>query len=115
MKRKRENKKERRYANITEQKFIAAEQKWRCNMCHDLLTAHFDLDHIIPWSAGGRTTLDNLQALCTNCHRKKTMFERQGICTHCLKETYHSKFFPCPKTKPPKKRKKRKKKRKKTK
>lgn len=30
-----------------------------------------DLDHIHPYSAGGRFELTNLQALCTSCNNKK--------------------------------------------
>src|ERR1019366_9450919 len=34
----------------------------------------FDLmhgDHIVPWSRGGRTTMENLQALCGSCNLRK--------------------------------------------
>ena len=29
-------------------------------------------DHIVPWSRGGHTTLDNCQMLCADCNRKKS-------------------------------------------
>ena len=31
----------------------------------------FEIDHIIPESKGGQTTLDNLQLLCRHCNRNK--------------------------------------------
>ncbi len=31
-----------------------------------------DLDHIIPWDAGGTTSTDNLAPLCRRHHRAKT-------------------------------------------
>ena len=29
------------------------------------------IDHVIPWSKGGKTTLDNLQTLCSKCNLGK--------------------------------------------
>lgn len=42
-----------------------------CGMeCNDVLhNIHFD--HIITWSKGGETTLDNLQVLCSDCNLAK--------------------------------------------
>lgn len=46
----------------------------RCRICGvecsgGLHNIHFD--HIIPWSKGGETTLDNLQVLCSSCNEAK--------------------------------------------
>ena len=30
-----------------------------------------EIDHIIPWSKGGKTELENLQTLCRNCNHSK--------------------------------------------
>lgn len=34
----------------------------------------FEADHIIPWSKGGETTLENSQALCRDCNREKSNY-----------------------------------------
>ena len=44
-----------------------------CPVCHN----HFEIqqmeaDHVIPWSRGGRTELDNGQMLCKRCNREKS-------------------------------------------
>ena len=31
-----------------------------------------ELNHIVPWSKGGETTIENLQTLCQNCDRGKS-------------------------------------------
>lgn len=36
------------------------------------VTAAVEVDHIVPISRGGSDELENLQALCIECHRAKT-------------------------------------------
>lgn len=55
---------------------VAHSQKWQCNLCHTLLPARFELDHIIPLHLSGNDTFENLQALCAFCHNKKTHQEQ---------------------------------------
>ena len=48
-------------------------QRGVCKLCG----GHFDIkqmeaDHITPWSAGGRTVIDNCQLLCKQCNRRKS-------------------------------------------
>lgn len=57
-------------------KHIASEQKWKCNLCHSILDGSYEIDHIIPLYKGGGNQAANLQALCRNCHGKKTMDDR---------------------------------------
>lgn len=48
---------------------------YRCVKCHATRqtdpTLVFHIDHIIPWSLGGKTELNNLQLLCSTCNLKK--------------------------------------------
>ena len=55
---------------------IAAGQGWQCNVCNDLLTTCFDVDHVVPLCRGGADETWNMQALCVPCHRQKTVDER---------------------------------------
>lgn len=38
----------------------------------------FDIDHIHPRHRGGRGKRDNLQILCPNCHRRKTLLQARS-------------------------------------
>lgn len=66
----------KRNVRETVKKYVAAEQQWRCNKCGDLLSAAFEIDHIIPLYKGGSNEAHNLQALCRNCHGMKTVIDR---------------------------------------
>lgn len=49
------------------------EQDRKCAICgKEFPIEKMQGDHIIPWSEGGKTTLDNLQMLCTTCNIKKS-------------------------------------------
>ena len=41
-----------------------------CGTHHEI--EEMEGDHIIPWSKGGKTTIDNLQMLCKKCNREKS-------------------------------------------
>ena len=73
---------------------IAASQHWKCNICKQMLSEHFDLDHKTSLDQGGTNQEHNLQILCVNCHRKKTTQEgilRNGCCPHCFDDISHLK------------------------
>ena len=53
-------------------KTIGAKQLWKCNMCLKLLDETYQIDHKICVKDGGTNEENNLQALCPNCHAKKT-------------------------------------------
>jgi 5-methylcytosine-specific restriction enzyme A len=54
-------------------KIVASQQKWNCKKCKNILDATYEVDHIIALEDGGNNDIHNLQALCRNCHGKKTM------------------------------------------
>lgn len=54
----------------------AAKQKWKCNICKDLLTENYQTDHVKPLCKSGSNDDANLQALCPNCHAAKTRTDK---------------------------------------
>lgn len=54
---------------------ITSEQGHACNMCRVTLTEFFHIDHIVRRADGGTDDRENLQALCQECHAKKTLNE----------------------------------------
>jgi hypothetical protein len=59
----------------TKKKYIAANQGWKCHTCQTQLDAWFEVDHQVRLADGGSNHVDNLVALCRNCHGKKTTLE----------------------------------------
>lgn len=51
-------------------------QDGRCNICCRIIVDVYDVDHIIPLHHGGSNERDNLQIICLECHRRKTIKER---------------------------------------
>jgi len=65
----------KRSVSETKKKFVAARQNWKCGDCQDQLNAWFEIDHKIRLEYGGSNHVDNLVALCRDCHGKKTTIE----------------------------------------
>jgi 5-methylcytosine-specific restriction endonuclease McrA len=61
-----------RYADRDLRNLLIFRQDGKCALCGGALGPEFEVDHIIPWAAGGPTILSNLEALCLKCHRIKT-------------------------------------------
>jgi hypothetical protein len=63
-----------RLADSEQKRIVYARYHGHCAICgrgeeHGVT---FQYDHIIPWSKGGRTTVDNLMLLCAPCNQAKS-------------------------------------------
>ena len=67
--------KKRRVTDLTK-KIIASNQNWKCNLCNNILDYSYEIDHIVPLFKGGNNDNNNLQALCRNCHGRKSLNEK---------------------------------------
>ena len=65
----------KRSVSETKKKFVASRQGWKCGDCQNQLTAWFEVDHVVRLEYGGSNHVDNLVALCRECHGKKTTME----------------------------------------
>lgn len=65
----------KRSVSETKKKFVASRQGWKCGECQEQLNAWFEVDHKIRLEHGGSNHVDNLVALCRDCHGKKTTIE----------------------------------------
>ena len=65
----------KRSVSETKKKYVASAQGWKCGDCQEQLTAWFEVDHKKRLEYGGSNDINNLVALCRNCHGKKTAME----------------------------------------
>lgn len=65
----------KRSVSETKKKYVAAQQGWLCEHCKRQLPAWFEVDHKMRLDSGGSNHVDNLVALCRDCHGKKTALE----------------------------------------
>ena len=65
----------KRCVSETKKKFVASQQSWKCGHCKKQLPAWFEVDHKIRLENGGSNHVDNLVALCRDCHGRKTAME----------------------------------------
>ena len=72
---------------------VLANQLYKCNICSEkLITTHddvnlFDYDHIEQHAQTGDDSIENIQAICLICHRKKSVRE--------FRELYKSRGIVC--------------------
>lgn len=67
----------RKYISSYIKQDILYKQRNKCALCKETLTVSKDLDHRKPVRAGGKDCPSNLQYLCCNCHRKKTIHDNR--------------------------------------
>ena len=65
----------KRSVSETKKKYVASIQDWKCKDCKSQLTAWFEVDHIKRLEYGGGNNVENLVALCRDCHGRKTAME----------------------------------------
>jgi hypothetical protein len=65
----------KRSVSETKKKYVASQQNWKCGECDQQLNAWFEVDHKIRLEHGGGNDVQNLVALCRECHGKKTAME----------------------------------------
>jgi len=65
----------KRSVSETKKKYVAASQEWKCGGCQQQLDHTFEIDHKVRLEYGGGNDVQNLIALCRNCHGKKTASE----------------------------------------
>jgi hypothetical protein len=65
----------KRSVSETKKKYVAAQQGWTCGKCKRQLPAWFEVDHKTRLEYGGSNHVDNLVALCRDCHGEKTAME----------------------------------------
>ena len=65
----------KRSVSETKKKYVASQQNWKCAHCQNQLTAWFEVDHVQRLEYGGSNNVENLEALCRECHGKKTSME----------------------------------------
>ena len=65
----------KRSVSETKKKYVASHQNWKCQDCSEQLTAWFEVHHKTSLEKGGSNHIDNLVALCRNCHGAYTALD----------------------------------------
>ena len=63
---------ESRYFSDKQRSIIYLRDSGTCGLCGKFVTLRkYDTDHVLPWSKGGKTTLNNGQVTHQSCNRSK--------------------------------------------
>lgn len=55
---------------------VEIKQRGKCALCNRLLVGSKHFDHIKPVHKGGKSTTDNLRAICASCHDRRHILEK---------------------------------------
>lgn len=66
---------QRRKITVKMIKIMGARQQWKCIECRNLLSDNFEVDHRVPLFDDGPDCLENMDAICQECHALKTQEE----------------------------------------
>lgn len=72
---------------------VLRRDRYRCVFCNS--RGPLEVDHIIPWSAGGSDDMDNLRTLCRDCNQTRSNFRVPADLTRQL-PTSHQCIHCCP-------------------
>ena len=75
----------RKKLNANERNQVRENQDNLCGICKKDITKVFQIDHVIALQYGGTNTMDNLMALCCECHSTKSIAENK--CRNEIKES----------------------------
>jgi 5-methylcytosine-specific restriction endonuclease McrA len=62
----------KRNVSETKKRYVASSQNWCCGNCKNQLSYTYEIDHNIALKDGGDNSVENLIALCRECHGRKT-------------------------------------------
>lgn len=66
--------------------YVRQRDKHVCQICGERVTGREEYDHIIPFSEGGLTVLENMRTLCHPCHVERTKQWRLGRASKSKRE-----------------------------
>ena len=75
---------------------VAERQGWLCKWCSEELEDTFQVDHVRPLWHGGDNQPINLQALCPNCHARKSKYESTIMPRKKIFRHTHQTYLFCP-------------------
>lgn len=81
-------KKERKLMNYTLREEVLKRDGYKCCVCGKTKKngVRLEIDHIIPVSKGGQSTISNLQTLCSSCNAKKNTLDNETFVKKSIKE-----------------------------